>query len=121
MQKTAVALLSLAGAFADPRRADLIAACGETTGASALRGMQQRMLANETGRLLLQERPRVTVSRGRGGGGAGRGPELTSSSPPEEVAWGRSALREPSLPLQPCAHLLARPPTSLPLLALCAE
>jgi hypothetical protein len=38
-----------------------VAALGETTGERALRGMRERMQASPSGRVILQERPRVTV------------------------------------------------------------
>ncbi|KAL4448904.1 hypothetical protein ABPG77_007621 [Micractinium sp. CCAP 211/92] len=60
LEKGALALLSLWGAFRDPRRGDLVAASGETTGLPALHAMRNRMLASETGRRILLERPLVT-------------------------------------------------------------
>eukprot|EP00891_Asterochloris_glomerata_P007861 jgi/Astpho2/7861/fgenesh1_pm.00117_%23_26_t len=60
LQRGAVAVFSAVGALANPARADLIAALGETTGDSALRAMRSRMQANTTGRQILQDRPRVT-------------------------------------------------------------
>lgn len=60
VQKGAVALLSLLGAAADPRRGDLVAAAGETTAGPALRALRDRMAASKSGRVLLAERPHVT-------------------------------------------------------------
>ncbi|KAL4422775.1 hypothetical protein ABPG75_008972 [Micractinium tetrahymenae] len=60
LEKGAVALLSLWGAFRDPRRGDLVAASGETTGLPALYAMRDRMRASETGRRILAERPLIT-------------------------------------------------------------
>ena len=75
LEKGAVALLSLWGAFRNPWRGDLVAASGETTGLPAIRAMRQRMRASETGRQILAERPLITVRRGRAGlpRAAGRG------------------------------------------------
>jgi ubiquinone biosynthesis protein COQ4 len=61
LEKGAVALLSLWGSFADPRRADLVAASGETTGLPAIHAMRERMRRSETGRLILQQQPLITV------------------------------------------------------------
>ena len=73
MEKGAVAVLSLWGAFRDPRRADLVAASGETAGSlPALASMRQRMRCSETGRLILKERPLITVGGCRDGGRAAR-------------------------------------------------
>lgn len=60
LEKGAVALLSLWGSFADPRRADLVAASGETTGLPAIHAMRERMRRSETGRLILQQQPLIT-------------------------------------------------------------
>lgn len=60
LEKGAVALLSLWGAFRNPRRGDLVAASGETTGLPAIYAMRDRMRRSETGRLILQERPLIT-------------------------------------------------------------
>ena len=46
-----------------PARADLVAAVGETTGESALQRMLARMQATSSGRDILRDRPRITVSR----------------------------------------------------------
>lgn len=61
LEKGAAALLSLWGAFRDPRRADLVAASGEMTGLPAIQAMRDRMRRSDTGRLVLQEQPLVTV------------------------------------------------------------
>ena len=61
VEKGAVALLSLWGAFRNPGRGDLVAASGETTGLPALLAMRERMRRSDTGRLILQERPLITV------------------------------------------------------------
>lgn len=59
-QKGMLSVLASWGAFQDPRRADLVAVVGETTGVGALQGIRKRMLQSEEGRLLLKEKPRVT-------------------------------------------------------------
>ncbi|CAI9265746.1 unnamed protein product [Lactuca saligna] len=58
-QQAAVALGSAVGALVDPRRADLIAALGETTGKPAFQRVLQRMKSNPQGREILLDRPRV--------------------------------------------------------------
>lgn len=66
LQKGALGVLASLGAFADPRRGDLVAVVGETTGVPALRGIRDRMRRSPEGRLLLEERPRIrdeTVAR----------------------------------------------------------
>ncbi|KAK9817023.1 hypothetical protein WJX72_008485 [[Myrmecia] bisecta] len=60
LQRGAVAVLSAIGAVANPARADLVAALGETTGELALRNMRLRMQSSPTGRRILQDQPRVT-------------------------------------------------------------
>eukprot|EP00884_Botryococcus_braunii_P014557 jgi/Botrbrau1/23101/Bobra.0243s0038.2 len=62
LQKTAVAVLSAVGAAIDPSRADLVAACGETTGGLALQWMRERMRNSHTGQLILDAKPRITGS-----------------------------------------------------------
>ncbi|PSS35079.1 Ubiquinone biosynthesis protein [Actinidia chinensis var. chinensis] len=49
-QQAAVALGSAVGALLDPRRADLIAALGETTGKPAFERVLERMKRNPEGR-----------------------------------------------------------------------
>ncbi|GAB4840132.1 hypothetical protein Ancab_020894 [Ancistrocladus abbreviatus] len=58
-QQAAVALGSAVGALLDPRRADLIAALGETTGKPAFERVLERMKKCPEGRAVLLERPRV--------------------------------------------------------------
>lgn len=55
-----IAIHSATTAFADPTRADAVAALGEITGPVTLQRMYQRMMEDETGRLILQERPVVS-------------------------------------------------------------
>nr|GMD16779.1 ubiquinone biosynthesis protein COQ4 homolog, mitochondrial [Ipomoea batatas] len=62
-QQAAVALGSAVGALLDPRRADLIAALGETTGKPAFERVLQRMKNSPEGRAILLERPRVISSK----------------------------------------------------------
>ncbi|GMH35323.1 hypothetical protein BSKO_03191 [Bryopsis sp. KO-2023] len=59
LQKAAVAFLSAAGALANPARADLVAAVGETTGASAFESIRDRMAMHPVGKQILAERPRI--------------------------------------------------------------
>ena len=60
LQKGALGVLASLGAFTDPRRGDLVAVVGETTGVSALRAIRDRMLRTPEGRQLLANRPRIT-------------------------------------------------------------
>nr|ACU18081.1 unknown [Glycine max] len=62
-QRAAVAVGSTVGALLDPRRADLIAALGETTGKHAFERVLQRMKSSPEGRALLLERPRVVCAK----------------------------------------------------------
>lgn len=62
-QQAAVAFGSAFGALIDPRRADLIAALGETTGKPAFERVLQRMKNSAEGREVLSERPRVVSSQ----------------------------------------------------------
>ena len=47
------------GALADPKRADLVSECGDLSSQSALTEIRNKMMASETGRLILEECPRV--------------------------------------------------------------
>lgn len=58
--RLAVAIHSATTAFADPARADAVAALGEVTGEVSLRRIHAKMSNDPTGRLLLQERPVVS-------------------------------------------------------------
>ncbi|PRW32984.1 ubiquinone biosynthesis [Chlorella sorokiniana] len=60
LEKGAVALLSLWGAFRNPWRGDLVASAGETTGLPAIIAMRERMRRSEVGRQILAERPLIT-------------------------------------------------------------
>ena len=61
LQKGALLIGSLVGAYLRPARADLVATVGELTGTSAFRRMHNRMQTSPSGRDVLAERPRVTV------------------------------------------------------------
>ena len=50
-QQAAVAIGSAVGALVDPRRADLIAALGETTGKPAFKRVLERMKRSPEGRV----------------------------------------------------------------------
>ncbi|KAJ4959831.1 hypothetical protein NE237_019741 [Protea cynaroides] len=58
-QQAVVALGSAFGALLDPKRADLIAALGETTGKLAFQRVLERMKKSPEGRAVLLEHPRV--------------------------------------------------------------
>ncbi|KDP34870.1 hypothetical protein JCGZ_09158 [Jatropha curcas] len=58
-QQAAVAFGSAIGALVDPRRADFIAALGETTGKPAFEKVLQRMKRSPEGRAVVLERPHV--------------------------------------------------------------
>ncbi|XP_023873944.1 ubiquinone biosynthesis protein COQ4 homolog, mitochondrial isoform X2 [Quercus suber] len=58
-QQAAVAVGSAVGALLNPRRADLIAALGETTGKPSFERVLERMKRSPEGRAVLLEQPRV--------------------------------------------------------------
>ena len=58
--RIAVALHAATTAFGDPTRADAVAALGEVTGEVTLRRILERMTNDDTGRIILQERPIVS-------------------------------------------------------------
>ncbi|XP_039131645.1 LOW QUALITY PROTEIN: ubiquinone biosynthesis protein COQ4 homolog, mitochondrial [Dioscorea cayenensis subsp. rotundata] len=62
-QQAAVAIGSAFGALMDPRRADLIAALGETTGKPAFERVLERMKKNPEGREVLLNQPRVVSAQ----------------------------------------------------------
>ncbi|XP_059317171.1 ubiquinone biosynthesis protein COQ4 homolog, mitochondrial isoform X5 [Lycium ferocissimum] len=62
-QQAAVAVGSAVGALLDPRRADLIAALGETTGKPAFDRVLERMKKSPEGREILLEQPRVISTK----------------------------------------------------------
>ncbi|XP_075658183.1 ubiquinone biosynthesis protein COQ4 homolog, mitochondrial [Castanea sativa] len=62
-QQAAVAVGSAVGALLNPRRADLIAALGETTGKPSFERVLERMKRSPEGRAVLLERPRVISTK----------------------------------------------------------
>lgn len=60
LQQGALTVLSALGALASPRRADLVAAVGETSAGPALAALRRRMTLDPRGADILAERPRVT-------------------------------------------------------------
>jgi ubiquinone biosynthesis protein COQ4 len=63
VERAVLSLGAAVGAFADPARGDMVAMLGELTGGPALALLRQRLLADEEGRALLRDRPRVRISR----------------------------------------------------------
>lgn len=63
LQKMILAVGSGFTAIVDPYRHDLVADFGETTGNQALSWMHSRMLADEEGRKILEEKPRLRSDR----------------------------------------------------------
>lgn len=61
LQRYILGFGSSLAALRDPRRHDMIAALGETTGAGALRRQHDLLLASEEGRLILAEKPRINT------------------------------------------------------------
>lgn len=59
-QKVLLGITASVGAFQDPRRGDLVAIVGETTGERALGSIAQRMRDCESGRRVLEKKPTVT-------------------------------------------------------------
>ncbi len=51
---------SAVGALRDPERADLVSQVGDLSSFHALRQIQIKMLADEVGKRVLSEKPRVT-------------------------------------------------------------
>ncbi|KAK7552314.1 ubiquinone biosynthesis protein COQ4, mitochondrial [Phyllosticta citricarpa] len=61
IERTALAIGSALGSFINPRRADLIAACGEATAQPYfIYRLRDAMLRDATGRRILRDRPRIT-------------------------------------------------------------
>jgi hypothetical protein len=58
--RIAIAIYNATTAFADPTRADAVAALGEVTGTITLRRIHDQMMGDPTGRLILQDRPVVS-------------------------------------------------------------
>lgn len=61
-QKTLLGIGSAVVSLADPRRGDMIAALGETTGTSALKHVYSKMEQSEEGKRILNEKPRINSS-----------------------------------------------------------
>jgi ubiquinone biosynthesis protein COQ4 len=59
-QRGLLTVVSAVTALLDPKRADMVAALGETTGLTALATLQTTMRAHPVGALILQERPDLT-------------------------------------------------------------
>lgn len=59
LQKALLAVGSSLTAIADPHRHDMVADFGETTGHQALKWIHSKMLEDEEGRKVLEERPRL--------------------------------------------------------------
>jgi ubiquinone biosynthesis protein COQ4 len=59
-QKAVLTVYSAVAALVDPKRADLVAALGETTGHLALLRMRENMASDPVGADLLLRRPRIT-------------------------------------------------------------
>ena len=59
-QRGLLTVVSAVTALLDPKRADMVAALGETTGLTALTTLQATMRAHPVGALILQERPDLT-------------------------------------------------------------
>ncbi|CAI5532139.1 unnamed protein product [Closterium sp. Naga37s-1] len=73
LQRAAVAIGASVGALANPARADLVAAVGETTGGVALGRIREQMRTTEEGRAILEEKPRVTDTTLQAAEQCGRG------------------------------------------------
>lgn len=58
-QKIALAIHHATTAFADPTRADAVAGLGEVTGQVSLERIHEQMMADPTGRRILEDRPVV--------------------------------------------------------------
>mmetsp|Transcript_18220 Transcript_18220/g.44030 ORF Transcript_18220/g.44030 Transcript_18220/m.44030 type:complete len:425 (+) Transcript_18220:107-1381(+) len=61
-ERISIALISATNAFVDPTRADSVAALGDITSPLTLRKIYDRMINDETGRLILKDRPVVSKS-----------------------------------------------------------
>ncbi|XP_052862095.1 ubiquinone biosynthesis protein COQ4 homolog, mitochondrial [Anopheles cruzii] len=61
LQKLILSVGSSMAALIDPRRHDMIACLGETTGREALENIKHLMEANEEGRQILLEKPRINT------------------------------------------------------------
>jgi ubiquinone biosynthesis protein COQ4 len=61
-QRTLLALGSSIAAILDPRRQDMIACLGETTGVEALNNVLQKMKSSDEGQMILKDKPRINSS-----------------------------------------------------------
>lgn len=61
LQRIVLSIGSSIAALTDPRRHDMIACLGETTGVTALQTIRQQMQNNEEGRKILAEKPRINT------------------------------------------------------------
>ena len=61
-ERISVALISATNAFVDPTRADSVAALGDITSPLTLQKIYDKMINDETGRLILKDRPVVSKS-----------------------------------------------------------
>ncbi|CAI6348415.1 unnamed protein product [Macrosiphum euphorbiae] len=62
LQKLLLSIGSATVSLLDPRRADMIATMGETTGTSALKYMRDKMINNPEGNEILQLQPQINTS-----------------------------------------------------------
>ena len=60
IQRGLLTAVSAITALMDPKRADMVAALGETTGLNALQKLRAQMKSNPTGSEILQDRPTIT-------------------------------------------------------------
>ncbi|KAG5678953.1 hypothetical protein PVAND_008571 [Polypedilum vanderplanki] len=60
-QRALLAVGSSVSALLDPRRHDMIACLGETTGDQALMQIYEKMMASEEGRQIISEKPRINT------------------------------------------------------------
>ena len=63
LQKFLLAGGAAVSALLDPKRADMVAVLGETTGGTALWQMREQMANDKVGQYILENRPRVTADR----------------------------------------------------------
>ena len=60
LQRLSLLVSAGLGAMRNPERADLVSEVGDLSSQAALVKLRDKMLANETGRQILQDKPRVT-------------------------------------------------------------
>lgn len=61
LQRTILAIGSSLSSIIDPRRHDMIAALGETTGVEALKKLHDGMYSSEEGQRILKDKPRINT------------------------------------------------------------